>query len=214
MQHRRGFTLVELLVVIAIIAILAALLLPALNQAKQRARAITCLNHLKQVGIASQMYAHDNADSLPQTAHARASWVLTLQPLLSGTNLHRCPVDPNQQRIFSYAINDFLTARPYGAPDLNFSRLTAIPSPTETLHMAECMDDYEGADHFHFADSGSGGFTPLSFVAQVAVTRHQSGANYLFADGHVEMLQWARVEPQLGQTGSRFIHPAGRVNAP
>lgn len=78
-RTRNGFTLIELLVVVAVIGILASLLLPALSRAKQKAQQVKCVSILKQLGLATHMYADDNEDTLPGPAvtGARVNYDIT-----------------------------------------------------------------------------------------------------------------------------------------
>jgi type II secretory pathway pseudopilin PulG len=201
----------ELLVVMAIIAVLAGMLLPALGKAKQRAWGTACLNNARQIGVAAVLYADDNGDSMPRSAHQGASWVGTLQPYCGGTSLWRCPRDSNRVRLYSYALNDFLLPPSDGALPSNqdYSKATAVPSPSETFFLAECADRYANSDHFHFADPEEGDYSPASFASEVAVARHLSTANYLFVEGHVERADWKLAQKKLKEPGSRFVNPSG-----
>jgi prepilin-type N-terminal cleavage/methylation domain-containing protein/prepilin-type processing-associated H-X9-DG protein len=94
---RRGFTLIELLVVIAIIAILAAILFPVFAQAREKARAITCISNLKQIGTGVMMYVQDYDERYPtpEREYPDAPFLIPtqVQPYIKNAGIFKCPND-------------------------------------------------------------------------------------------------------------------------
>jgi len=192
-----GFTLIELLVVITIIAVLAAMLLPALNRAKESARTRHCLGQMRQIGLAARLYADENRDEFPRSQHTAFSsgqptWGKAIaehlgQNIQNWTNLlrsiYKCPTD-RRTAPWSYAQNVYFELDPenddyIGSPQ-TWRRMSAVPHPSSTILQAETPGS---VDHImpHFW------LTPED-ASDVDKRRHQGRSNYTFVDGHAEAL--------------------------
>ena len=203
---RRAFTLIELLVVVSIIAVLIAILLPALGAARRSAQSVACLSQLRQIGQATQMYADEHKQALPRSTHSYLAhgvkpWGYALSTYLGHetTNgqgpewdslfngLYRCPADERRD-VWSYGKNAWfeLSAGETGevlgkASGPTYDRLTDVPRPAATVLFAE-LDSGSMADHImaHFWLMGA--------KPEVDTDRHGTTSNHTFVDGHAEAM--------------------------
>jgi len=188
-RRDRGFTLIELLVVVAIIAILAAMLLPALSQARERARAAVCMNNLKQIGFGFMMYVEDYGylpclDTMVSGIGNDRFWFGLVNRYLgkttsaAGSNVWKCPSNRSHSYNWSnisYGANENLI-RGWSVPYTKYSR---IKRTSGVILSAESNGD-------GYWDMLVQGFGPSYERNYPPGNRHYNGCNLLFCDGHVE----------------------------
>jgi prepilin-type N-terminal cleavage/methylation domain-containing protein/prepilin-type processing-associated H-X9-DG protein len=206
--RRSGFTLIELLAVIAIIAVLVALLVPALAGAKERGKKTRCIGNLRQLGMAVQQYSSDHGERLPGSAiavpasagasggwmwYAAVTYQMTdydpgkgsIYSYVGGRGLYLCPSDRSGQAS-SYSLNGLLAPEPEVGGICPGIAEAAIRSPSSTLLFAEAADNCSGGSDDGWLRVGAGA-NPIS-------TRHSGGSEFVFYDGHVEFLIPSRLQ--------------------
>ena len=188
-RRQDAFTLIELLVVIAIIAILAALLLPALAKAKEKGKQTYCLSSTHQQALAVHMYASDNNDFLPPVAYLDANgnetnWPGLLNPYLQSIKIHLCPSD-EKAKTNSYGMSEavFVDLTDDDPPPLR--QLNSIHRPTDTVMMGDLgtEDDFQTARPDTIKMVAPDGDINDAKDARPS-TRHSSRCDLGFMDGH------------------------------
>ncbi len=228
LQRKRCFTLIELLVVIAIIAVLCAMLLPALKKAKDEAKKVVCLSQMKQLGIAATMYTGDFNMHFPAANNGGAYGVgdqwyqasilgsyfnadLPRYPKINGIwcppydSLIRCPspvVQKGVEDLCSWiALNTSWYASDTAKAYEYGPSLTEFKNPEKVVAFADCTRSaFTYICNYAYVGSAWIDGGPTAFVCDF---RHGGGINYCFADAHVSYLKNPNAAFNAGEIRAR-----------
>jgi len=196
---RKGFTLIELLVVIAIVAILAAMILPSLSRAREKARQAVCMSNFKQIGIAMELYANDYDEFYPVNPQWKSRLWVYVSPEMRN-RISQCPSRHGR----TIATDNWFLGQGYNIgsgifPGFMGQKRSRVVNPSQKIMVLDWGRERDGK-------GGCSAGAPYSDIGVLSVDSstvfnnagtshwavcrvHTGGANILFGDGHVAWMK-------------------------